>query len=219
MIICRKIEALSVSFLQILGFRVVRKSSAVILFAHTLSIALWSCDNDTSETKYQRDSGTSGSFVANQATRISSGLDETRLLSSLTDDERRQFCTATVSTLFSASTPERECELEGVETSVLLGEQTVTCEQAKQDCLLSFSDVHIQACIQDLEQHDDCNASIRDGEECSFASAERRPSILPNVTCTSDQQAKQTAIKEISIIKTIANTPECERYVECRLLL
>jgi hypothetical protein len=189
-----------------------------IVFAFAAGLIFSACGSDTDETSKEGGAKTSGSSSSSQATRTPSGLDGTRLLSSLTDDERERFCAATVSTLFSASTPERECELDGIETSVILGEQTVTCAQAKQDCLLSFSDVHTQGCVQDLEQHLDCTASVKDGEECSFATAVLRPSLLPNATCASDLTAKKAAINGRAAAKRLADTPECTRYIKCRSL-
>ena len=49
-----------------------------------------------------------------------------RALSELSDTERKQLCTATVTTLYSATTEERECEIDGIVTSVSLPE--ATCE-------------------------------------------------------------------------------------------
>jgi hypothetical protein len=160
------------------------------------------------------DGSNSGPNASNDAVLTSSGLDKSRLLSSLTDQERTQFCTAATKTLFSATTPDRECELEGVVNAQAAG---VSCEDIKSQCLIGFIEAENFKCTDQIKKATACTASVGDGEQCSLASGSLHASLLPDVTFASDAQTAKASIAKIYAAEVFASTAKCTRCLTCRM--
>lgn len=154
-----------------------------------------------------------------EAKSTPSGLDRSRTLRTLTSEERMQFCVAAETTVYSATTPERECELAAVSTVVGLPGQDLSCEEIKADCVMSFIEAEAEGCKQEIEEAIGCAATVGDGEACSLATAMLRADLVPKVTCASDAAAQRTSISEIFSANLRASTTECARYAACRRTL
>lgn len=161
-------------------------------------------------------SGDGGGEATVKAVRTASGLDGSRRLLGLNDNERMEFCTAATATMFSASTADRECELVGVLSTVAFAAPSTTCEKYKADCLRDFIEGEVIRCVNRLETSTGCKASVKDGEECSFTSAMLRASLLPDLTCASDPEAVNAGASDVYSANVLDATPECERYLTCK---
>jgi hypothetical protein len=160
--------------------------------------------------------GGSPSQMNRKAALTPSGLDKSKLLTSLTDQERTQFCNAATTTLYSASSPETECELQGV-VNLQLAQGKLTCEDIKNMCLMDFIDTEKLKCNEDMKMVTACTATVGDGEQCSLASATVHAGLLPKVTCASDAQTAKASVAKVYASYVFASTPECQRYQTCRV--
>jgi hypothetical protein len=152
------------------------------------------------------------------AIRMPSGLASERPLSDLTDPELMQFCSAASATLYSATTVARECELEAIVNESLLGGD-VSCQDAADACVQGFLETAEFKCVSQIAEATNCTATVGDGEECSFATANLRAMLFPRVSCSSDADAKAAAIQDVYAANVFDSAPACQRYATCRRTL
>jgi hypothetical protein len=152
------------------------------------------------------------------AVRVSSGVDAGLQLKDLSQTDRDRFCAAATATLYSATTVERECELESIVNEEALA-GVISCEEGADSCTTDFLEVAELKCSSQIVEAADCAATVGDGEECSFATASLRAMLLPQATCSSDQDAKSAAIQGIYAANVFEAIPACDRYATCRRTL
>jgi hypothetical protein len=152
------------------------------------------------------------------ATRTPSGLAGELRLADLSEAELEQFCVAASTTLFSATTIDLECEIEAIVNEPAYA-GLMTCDEAAAECAVSFAEIAELKCNSQIMEAAACEATVADGEECSFATAGLRGMLVPQVSCASDAEAKAAAVQAIYAANVFESIPECTRYLTCRRTL